>query len=283
MRTGFCVLAFAVFPLPAGAEDAGELLRASHAALRKGDGPAALKAAEKAVELAPKNPLAYFARGEVFAFQRQPAEAIKDFDKAYELDPTFVIAVDRRGGEQFKLGKVKESIADFDMFLKASPKDEPAHWRRGISFYYAGEYAKGAKQFVDGQIAYGTDVENAFWHYLCVAKKDGVAKARTGVLPIETEPGKPFPDTRVPMKEVYALIRGKAKAADVLAAAEGAKLTGEAKTEALFYANLYVALNYEAEGAAAKCRDHMTAAVAKKISHYMWDVATVHLKLMKKE
>lgn len=282
MRIGVFVLALCVCPLPAWAEDVGDLLRASKVALRKGDGPAALKAAEKAVELDPKNPSAYFARGEVFAFQRQPAEAVKDYDKAYELDNTFVIAVDRRGGEQFKIGKVKESIEDFNTFLKASPKDEPAHWRRGISFYYAGEYAKGAKQFVDGQIEYGTDVENAFWHYLCTARKDGVETARKGILPIETKAGQRFPDTRVPMKEVYDLIQGKAKAADVMAAAENAKLDGDAKTEALFYANLYVALNYEAEGNAAKCREHMTAAVAKKISHYMWDVANVHLKLMKK-
>lgn len=282
MRISLCVLALVAAPLPAWADDVDDLLRTAQIALRKGDSQAAFKAAEKAVETDPKNHRCYFVRGEVFAHQRQPAEAIKDFDKALELDKTFVIAVDRRGGEQFKLGKVKESIDDFNTFIKASPKDEAAHWRRGISFYYAGEYDKGAKQFVDGQIAYGTDVENAFWHYLCVARKEGVEKARKGILPIEAKAGEKFPDTRVPMKEVYDLIRGKAKAADVMAAAEQSQLDGPDKNEALFYANLYVALNYEAEGDAAKCRDHITAAVGKKISHYMWDVANVHLKLMKK-
>ena len=117
---------------------------------------------------------------------------------------------------------------------------------------------------------------------MCVARKEGVETARKGILPIETKAGGQFPDTRVPMKEVYDLIRGKAKAADVLAAAEAAKLGDAAKNEALFYGNLYVALNYEAEGDAAKCREHITAAVGKKINHYMWDVANVHLKLMKK-
>ncbi|WP_020473797.1 tetratricopeptide repeat protein [Zavarzinella formosa] len=283
MRISFCILALTAVSLPLHAADADPLLREARAALKRGDGPAALKAAEKAVEAEPKNHLCYYIRGEVFALQRQPVEAIKDFNKSFELDKTFVIAINQRGGEQFKLGKVKESIEDFNTFLKASPKDEPAHWRRGISFYYAGKYDEGAKQFVDGQVAYGTDVENAFWHYLCVAKKEGIEKARKGILPIELGAGGKFPDTRVPMKEIYDLIRAKGKPADVMTAAENAKLEGEEKTEAMFYANLYVGLNYDAEGNTAKCREHMTAAVDKyKITHYMWDVANVHLKLMKK-
>ena len=191
---------------------------------------------------------------------------------------------DRRGGEQFKLGKIKESIDDFNTFIKSSPKDEAAHWRRGISFYYAGKYDEGAKQFVDGQIAYGTDVENAFWHYLCVARKESPEKARKGILPIELSAGGRFPDTRVPMKEIYDLIRAKGKPADVLAAVANAKLDAEDKNEATFYANLYLGLYYDADGNAEKSREHMTVAVEKhKISHYMWDVANVHLKLMKKK
>lgn len=283
MHIGRSLALLLLFPLVTSAADAEPFLRAARTAMKNGDSATALKNAEKAVEAEPKNHLCYFIRGEVFGFQRQSAEAIQDFNKALELDKTFYIAADRRGGEQFKLGKIKESIEDFNIFIKASPKDEAAHWRRGISFYYAGQYAEGAKQFVDGQIAYGTDVENAFWHYICMAKKDGVEKARKGILPIELSAGGRFPDTRVPMKEIYDLIQAKGKPADVLVAAMNAKLDGEDKNEALFYANLYLGLFYDADGNAAKSKEHMTVAVEKhKISHYMWDVANVHLKLMKK-
>lgn len=265
------------------AGEADQFLRLSRNALKQGDAGTALKHAEKAVAAEPKNPVCYFMRGEALGSQRKSAEAIKDFNKALDLDATFTLAVDRRGGEQFKLGNVKESIDDFNTFIKANPKDEAAHWRRGISFYYAGKYTEGIKQFVDGQIAYGTDVENAFWHYICAAKKDGVEKARKGILPIELSAGGQFPDTRVPMKQIYDLIRGKCKPEDVLQAANESKLQGDEKNEALFYANLYLGLYYDVEGKSDKCREHMAIAVEKhKIGHYMWDVANVHLKLMKK-
>src|SRR5207302_2758611 len=129
-----------------------------------------------------------------------------------------------RGAEKFKLGQIDESIADFNAYLKAFPKEEPGHWRRGISFYYAGKYAEGAKQFYDGRTVFGDDVENAFWHFLCNARKDGLEKARKGLLGLDR------PDRRVPMMRVYDLLQGKAKPAEVVEAAEKAELEGTAKT-----------------------------------------------------
>ena len=59
---------------------------------------------------------------------------------------------------------------------------------------------------------------------------------------------------------------------------------GEELKEARFYARLYVALYYESEGDEKKCREYLTEAVEKyKIGHYMWDVAAVHLKLLKEK
>jgi lipoprotein NlpI len=263
MKRIVSLLALVIAPCWAVAEDVDDLLRSANQLLRAGKPEDALKAAEKAVAAEPKMAAAYFLRGEAHGALRHPHEAIKDFEKAYELDKKFIVAINQRGGERFKLGLINESIADFDAYLKENPKAEAAHWRRGISYYYAGQFTEGAKQFVDGQVEYGADVENAFWHYLCIARKDGVAKARQGILKLTGD------DARVPMMRVYDLIQGKAKAEDVIAAAEKADLKGDRKQEALFYAHLYVALNYEA--------------VALPISHYMWDVANVHAKRMKKK
>ena len=189
------------------------------------------------------------------------------------------MAVDRRGGERFKLGKIDESIADFNAYLKAFPKAEPAHWRRGISFYYAGKYAEGAKQFFDGQVEFGADVENVFWHFLCNARKDGVEKARKDLLTLTGA------DKRVPMMRIYDLLRGQGEAGrGDRDGGEGEARRTSDKTEALFYAHLYVGLYYEALGDADKCKEHLTPAVEKhKIGHYMWDVANVHLARMKKK
>ena len=269
--------ALAIVPL-CHAGDADEFLKQARAALKKGDAAAALGAADKAVAADPKSAEAVFVRGDAYAARRKHAEAIRDYDAALALDKTYHLALDHRGSERFKLGQIDESIADFNAYLKAFPKEEAAHWRRGISFYYAGKYAEGAKQFFDGQIAFGADVENVFWHFLCNARKDGIEKARKELLALKG------PDGRVPMMQVDGLLHGKLKPDDVIKAAESADLKDAARKEALFYAHLYVGLYYEAAGDEAKTREHLTAAVEKyPIGHYMWDVANVHLARMKKK
>jgi lipoprotein NlpI len=275
MRPLLCALAIAT----AGhAADADEFIRQARTALEKGDAAAALEAAHKAVAADPKNAKATFVRGEAHAARRQHAEAIKDYEATLALDKNFHLAVDRRGGERFKLGQVDESLADFNAYIKAVPEAEPAHWRRGISFYYAGKYEEGAKQFFDGQGEYGADVENVFWHFLCNARKHGADKARKDLLTLKG------PDGRVPMMQVNELLHGKAKPADVIATAEKADLKDTRKNEALFYAHLYVGLYHEAAGDAAKTREHLTTAVERHpIGHYMWDVANVHLARVKKK
>src|SRR5262245_44986658 len=278
MRRPLCFAILLAMPASLSAGDADEFIRKARAALKKGDAVAAMDAATKAVEADPKSPDAIFMRGEAYAAQRKHAEAIKDYDAAMALDKTYLIAQNQRGGERFKLGMIQESIDDFNAYLKVYPKDEPGHWRRGISFYYAGKYAEGAKQFFDGRVVFGADVENAFWHFLCNARKDGPEKARKSLLALDGD------DKRVPMMRVYDMLQAKVKPADVIETAEKAKLEGDARTEALFYAHLYVALYFEAVGERDKCKEYLTPAVEKhQIGHYMWDVASVHLGRMKKK
>jgi lipoprotein NlpI len=261
----------------ARADEVDDAIAKVRAALKKGDDAAALKAAEAAVKLAPANTSVWMLLGEAQSRLRMHDEAIKSYDKAYELDKKLVLALNQRGGEKFKKGDVKGSIEDFETFIKAYPKAYDDHWRYGISLYYAGKFEDGAKQFKAGEKAFGSDAENAFFHYICNARKEGFEKARKSILKIGN-------DGRVPMMKIYDMIQGKAKPDEVIETVEKAKLQGEEKNEALFYAHLYVGLNYEAEGNARKCEEHLKVAVEKhKIGHYMWDVGNVHLQLMKKK
>jgi lipoprotein NlpI len=261
----------------ARSDEADEAIKKASQALDAHDYEAVLKAAEDAVKADPEKAMGWFLRGEAKSHFRKHEEAIKDYDEAYKLDKTLIAAINQRGGARFCLGMVKESIEDFEKFIEAKPKAYDSHWRYGIALYYAGRPADGAKQFKAGEIAFGDDVENVFWHYLCNAKVDGLDKARKAVLSVK-------PDRRVPMMKVYDLIRGKIKPDEVIETSEKAKLEGEGMQEALFYAHLYVGLNYEAEGNAKKCLEHLTTAVEKhKITHYMWDVGNVHLKQLKKK
>jgi lipoprotein NlpI len=244
--------------------------------LERRDAEKALELAGKAVAADPKDARARLLRGTVHEALFKHAEAIADFDKCLQLDPTCAEAFNRRGSEQFKLGRVAESLADFDRFLKLRPEDAPGHWKRGISLYYLGRYDDGRKQFEGYEKVDTNDVENAVWHFLCVARKDSVAKARASILKI----GK---DKRVPMTQVYELYRGALKPADVLAAAEAGDAAGPPQ-QRLFYAHLYLGLYYDATGDRKLALEHMTQAAGKyRISHYMGDVARVHEGLLRKE
>ncbi len=195
--------------------------------------------------------------------------------EAQDLALRAAAAFDRRGGDHFVAGRIKESVADFDMAVKLDPKREPWHWRRGISYYYAGEFEKGKKQFEGYQTVDSSDVENATWRYLCMARLSGVAEASKAILKIGD-------DRRVPMRQIYDLYAGKLKPEDVLKAATAGKPPPPALNMRLFYAHLYLGLYYEAAGREKLARKHLyKAADDHRIGHYMWDVAHVHANILR--
>lgn len=260
-----------------GDETADEVLARANVAWEKKQPKEAIQLATKAIELDPKNSQSFLVRGKMYESLDKHAEAIADFSETIKLNPKAAEAYDRRGSERFRIGKIKESIEDFDTYLKQAPKEMPKHWKRGISYYYVGRYEDGAKQFEAYQDVDGADVENVVWRYMCMARKDGVEKARAGLLKVGE-------DKRIPLMRVYDLFAGKAKPEDVLAAVEEGKASDDERGLRFFYAHLYLGLYYEAEGDKKKSREHMTnAAVDYPSRGYMGDVARVHLELRNKE
>ena len=169
------------------------------------------------------------------------------------------------GEENFRAGRIAQSIADFDKAIALEPRLAPQHWQRGISLYYAGRFTDGRKQFELHQTVNPSDVENAVWHFLCVARAEGVDKARAVLIPIPE-------DTRVPMMQIHDLFAGKGTVAEVLKPAQN--------REALFYAHLYLGLYYEVTGEAVLSKKHIRLATHEyAVDHYMGDVARVHEKL----
>ena len=180
-----------------------------------------------------------------------------------------------RGRSQFCLGKINESLADFDKFVALKPSAKRSLWERGITCYYAKQYKEGAKQFQLYQTFRGNDVENSVWNVLCVARLKGFDAAAKQAIKIEQ-------DRRVPMMQIYDLFRGKGSVKSVLETAQQAK-PGARRDHQLFYAHLYVGLYYDAKGDATNTKKHLEEAVKRKIGHYMWDVANVHLNRLKEE
>lgn len=208
--------------------------------------------------------------------QKNHQQAIDLLDDAAKKAPKSAITYYLRGRENFCVGNVKRSVVDFDKYIELEPMAASRQWERGISYYYAGECEKGAKQFELYQTYHDKDVENSTWRYLCIAAKDGVDAAQKTMLPIEG-------DNRVPMKQIYDLYRGEAKPDDVLAAVEVDNPTANEKNKRLFYAHLYLGLWYQAANKRDLAKKHILEAEKHKIGHYMWDVAHVHADLLRAE
>jgi hypothetical protein len=174
-----------------------------------------------------------------------------------------------RAVADFERGRVTESAAGFDELVKLAPASAPQLWQRGIALYYAGRYKDCRTQFESHRTVNPNDVENAVWHFLCVAREESPQKARSALLPVG-------PDSRVPMRQVYEMFRGTLRPEDVQAAA-GTSLSGQ------FYARLYLGLYFEAMGNAALAREHITAAANDRFAAaggYMHTVAKVHLGIL---
>jgi lipoprotein NlpI len=168
---------------------------------------------------------------------------------------------------EFENGRFAESAATFDSLAKAVPDQAPYLWQRGIALYYAGRYNDCRRQFESHRTVNPDDVENAAWHFLCVARAESPAKARMALLPVG-------PDARVPMQEVYQMFRGALTPDQVLAAAG-------ARPAALFYAHLYLGLYFEALGMRDRALQHIKIAAADQfepLGGYMHMVARVHLR-----
>lgn len=167
----------------------------------------------------------------------------------------------------FRSGRVAESAAGFDKVAKLLPSYAPQLWQRGIALYYAGRYQDCRAQFESHRTVNPADVENAAWHFLCVARAESPAKARAALLPVG-------PDSRVPMRQIYQMFKGEMSPEQMLASAGST-------TEGQFYAHLYAGLYFEATGNRGRARaEIVTAADRYTDGGYMHDVAVVHRDIL---
>ena len=180
-------------------------------------------------------------------------------------------AIFDRAVADFQHGHVAESVAGFDALAKAVPTEAPQLWQRGIALYYAGRYQDCRAQFEAHRTVNPDDVENAAWHYLCVARAESPAKARAALLPVG-------PDGRVPLPQIYQMFRGALTPEEVMTAAG-------TRPASLFYAHLYVGLYFDANGTPVRALEHLTAAASDQyasVGGYMHTVARLHLRQLRK-
>ena len=245
------------------AQELNDLLYDAVTARREGRYNEGVKLLDLAIKKEPANPTLYYVRATILELQSKFESALADLNETVVLTPETWEAYQSRGLVQFKLGNAKESVADFDRVIEMEPEAAPKHWQRGISCYYAGQFEEGRKQFELHQTVNSKDVENGVWHFLCVAKTQGVEKARAALIDISG-------DARLSTRSVDL-------AEAVFAAAEAASGSEGKKSNELFNAHLYVGLYYSALSDKANARKHITIAARDyPQKHYMWEVARVH-------
>ncbi len=168
-----------------------------------------------------------------------------------------------RGMAHFQAGQVEESVKDFDRAIQADASAAPHLWQRGIALYYLNRFKDCKAQFEIHRTVNPEDVENSAWHYLCTARAESPAKAKSMLIPVAR-------DGRPPMTTVLAMFAGKATQGDVL---RDAGRDGAAK----FFAYLYIGLYWEANGDRAKAGPWLKrAAEASEGQDYMGAVARIH-------
>ena len=202
-------------------------------------------------------------------------QALKEIDAAIASRPDNAQLYIMRGSLKFRSGKIADSIPDFDKSIVLEPQLKPYLWQRGIALYYADKFKEGLEQFAIHREVNPNDVENAFWHFLCNVKLNGLQAAQKDVLLAGH-------DTRAPLMQVQKLIQGVLTPEDVIAACEkgGAGAQGHKLTR--FYGYLYIGLYYDAIDELDKAKKYLQLCIDQDVPSYMGDVGKIHLDLLNK-
>jgi len=246
-------------------ESATSLLEQARAAAKKGDVTEAMLLSGKALK-EKKDVGTLKLHAQLCEASKHYAGQVEAYAELIKLEPKVPAWLNQSGVAKFMAGDFKGSVEDFDAYLKLAPNMMPRHWQRGLSQYGAGLFKEGRAQFEAHQKVNPNDVENAAWHFLCVASLEDVDAARKAIIPIRG-------DGRVPMPEVHDLFSGKGSEDAVLKAANAEH---PQKRNHLCYAHLYLALYKEALGQDAEALKHYKlAAVDYSMPHYMGETARV--------
>ncbi len=201
-----------------------------------------------------------------------------DADAALAKDPSSLKWLTWRGDARLFLGDAKGAVADFTKEIEIDPTRDAPHWRLGIAYFFAGEYAKSAKQFEKYHAYDDHDRENGVWHFLANARVVGVEKARASMLKYTRFDREPFP-------AIYEMLAGKKSGADVLAEMEKKGLSQNALV--MFFAHYYIGLNEDLLGHKDAAREHLgktmefwLKANASGGPDYMGQVARLHYDQM---
>ncbi len=176
----------------------------------------------------------------------------------------------RLGDAQLRAGRFDEATKSFEVAIKLDSKTEPFLWQYGIALFFANRFDEGKLLFEKHRVVNPHDVENAAWHFLCVAKAHDVNQARKILLPAPD-------DRRTPMRQI---LKRLALTDDSVVMEKMETAKEDLSTR--FYGNLYLGLIADAEGRPDEAIQYIKRAAQTEATHYMADVARVYQNRLEK-
>ncbi len=199
---------------------------------------------------------------------------LMDLNVAINESPTAVGLFSKRGDRHLFLGHFREAVSDFEKMIALDSKQDAPHWRLGIAYYFAGDFAKCAAQFQKYHDFDGRDRENGIWKFLADSKTMGLEAGRKAMLPYTAFDREPFPS-------LYEMFAGRKTGDEVLAEVQKKALAKDGAV--MFFAHYYVGLNADLLGDRVRARELLERAVdspwgrtAENGPAYMWQVARLH-------
>jgi len=114
---------------------------------KAGDLDGALADFNRAVELDPKDSVAYYNRAYAKRLKKDPTGAIADYTKAIELDPKYADAYYNRGNTKADANDLSGAIADYNRAIEINPKYSHAYYNRGVARREKGDTAAADADF----------------------------------------------------------------------------------------------------------------------------------------
>ena len=231
-----------IIPFPKVEQE--ELFQQAIEALEAKNTDGMVRLMDRAVATDVTNHFAYIKRAQLFDLIGNNDRAARDYTTALGFighDAHYADVFQMRGCANFKLGNLQGAVSDWVNFIRLKPDKEADHWQICVAYALLGSYEEARKQFEWHWTVNAEDMEVAFWHYLCVARMDGLESARENLIEVAGE-------KRVPMPELYRLFKGEGSEADVWLAVEEGYPKIDERTQREFFANYYLGLYKQATG-----------------------------------
>jgi tetratricopeptide (TPR) repeat protein len=127
----------------------------------KGELDQAMRDADEANRLDPKNAAPYSIRGLVYSARKDYDRAIREYDDAVRLSPKNAIHYSSRGNIYLQKGEYDRAIREFGQALRLAPRDAQSYSDRGVAYAEKGEHDRAIRDF-DEAIRYNPKSAGSF-------------------------------------------------------------------------------------------------------------------------